>query len=133
MDLKRLKIRLTSAQIQKLFSNPVPFIPAPHPGLYINPILWIVRYNAGSVPYSFVGQIQLIWLPDAVTGTSSINITLGTSNVEYGASNLLGGSSPVPVALVDGIGISINANTQNPTLGNGTVDMKLVYSEEPTT
>src|ERR1700740_1511900 len=67
-------VLLSSAQILALFTTPVTLVPAQGPGLTINVMQLIVRYNFGTTAYLSGGSITL-----TINGTAILpNIASGT-------------------------------------------------------
>lgn len=111
---------LSSAEILDLFTTPVTLIPAQGANRVIVPNELIYKYNYGGTAYDTNGEpINILFL-----GSNQV-YRIGDSEIE-GSASIIGIESPSGV-LVENTPLSIQAQTQNPTLGNGTLTITIYY------
>ena len=111
---------LTSAEILALFTTPITLIPAQGANRVIAPIELVYQYNYGETAYDTNGEpINILFL-----GSNKV-YAIGDSEIE-GSVSLIGIESPSGV-LVANTALSVQAQTANPTLGNGTLTITIYY------
>lgn len=126
---KKATVTLTSAQILALFTTPITVVPAPAAGSYLAFEGMLLKYAAGATAYTLTGATNFEVRFTNASG-ALVNVVLAVAGVLDQATNQIRlvksiATNVTPVAaavLVIGIGGA------DPTLGNGTVTVEVLYS-----
>jgi len=128
------KVTISSARILTLFSVPVPIIPAPGVGKYINVLNVIVEYQFGTTPYD-VGEAIELWLSPAdggandssVYGLNNAIITQTSDQIALGSLSLANGAVFSARSVLENQGMNFASDTSDPTGGDGVLVVTVVY------
>lgn len=118
------RFTITSPQILNSNSTPVPLLPAPGFGKVIVVQTSFARYNFLTTPYTSSHNFGLAYT-EAVAVSYSISSTLISQGTNQEAI-----MSAVPTAeqiSIENTGLSFFTNAANPTLGDGTLDLFVIY------
>jgi len=125
---KTVKVSVTSAQIKNLFSNPVDLLPAPGVNKAYSIIQVIYKVNNATIPYATNTTLRIIY-EGILTGSlaSSAFILTKTGNSINQVPQFTAASGATDQQIATNKKVQLYVTTGNPTAGDGTMDIWLVY------
>lgn len=119
------KVTLTSAQILALFTTPIQIVASPGIGFALQVIQSSARLNYNTIPYTGNTQINII---NTGAGNSQyVNVGVLSSNISIiGEGYHTIGTTNV-TQIIENTALNISINIGNPSAGNSTVDVYLIY------
>jgi len=119
-SIKVKEVNLTSAQILSLNSSPVTIVSAPGGGKAVFPIAWFIEYTHVTTAYAN---------PTFNLGWNSANASVSLTNILNSVSSTIRhavpGNNTFPL---DNTPFTIYAPSTNPTTGDGTLRVIMVYT-----
>lgn len=124
-----VKKKITSAQIKALFTTPIELIKAPGANKIALPIVTTVAYKHVAPAYTAaLGGLFVEW-PGSTIPFHSSPILTTNGDVDQLVAESLPPSSQFAVNLSEGVNqpVRLYHSDQNPTLGNGTLIVEILY------
>lgn len=124
---------LTSAQLLAIHTTPVQVVAAPGAGKMILPLQLMLNYTFVTTAYTDGGGNLTVypngaaadyWWRRASTGFWTLT---ASQLVTYGGGTASVGAGIIPAAPYSNVSLLINNDTANPTLGDGTLTVVIVY------
>jgi hypothetical protein len=118
------EVTLSSAQILSLHTTPITLVAAQGANTVIAPIRYITYYDYNSISYTT--ETTLIVQLGGVTQTTFFSVlSLSSDALFFGNPSNTSQQAPIPQINGD---LTITTPTSNPTAGNGTVKIRVLYS-----
>lgn len=121
--VERKIVELTAAQVKALFTTPIVLVEAPGAGMVVQVISAVAKLDAGATPFAGANALELRYTGASgakVTGdvaAALINSATDRADVVVGVAVTAVPNAPVVAAVP----------TANPTAGDGTIRMDILY------
>lgn len=126
-------VEVTSAQLLALFTTPKTLVAAPGAG-YVNQFCGaLVAYDYGTTEYTINGSTNLAGQYTNGSGATASTTRATTGFIDQTADQMeIMPALATAVVPVDNAALVLTCATANPTLGNGTLHVKVAYRVLPT-
>ena len=120
------KVAVTSSQLSTIFTSPVTLIPNPGAGKVLDIMSVMTSFDAGNAVYDFASGNNLLLLAGSSNQYAILTGTLNsaTDSVKKLALNVASGSQ---IDIPSGVPFTLQANSANPTQGNGLLYLNISY------
>ena len=144
-QLHACTVHLSSAQILTLHTVPVPIIPDPGPNLIVFPLTAYGTFHAKTTPYTDNGAVGILWTNDIGASGTDDGIAFTGALLQEPADNIYYVSQSSPNKFIGGLltignfsnvvhsGMVIINDPPDPTGGDGTLDVQVIYEVLPYT
>jgi len=116
------EVSISSAEMLAIFTTPKLLVAAPGAGKYIDPISVIAKNTFNSVAYSTGSSPYINYVGTA----SSVKFTFSTDLITTSSTRVEKGMEYTDTVVPVNVGLQF-LNGANPTLGNGTLKLSLLY------
>lgn len=123
-----IKIDLSAANLQTLFSVPFTLIPAQGVGYSILPQTYAYRYTYGTAPYDFNTSIDIFFDTLGFSGSIGSMVKESFESSSSSGCNTFNGGGGTVNALIDNKALVLQAYNNDPTTGDGTLTIWITYS-----
>lgn len=125
-------VNVTNPEVLLLNTTPVTVIPSPGPGRTVVVLGAYARTNNVSIPYVYPSSIFLQYALGPIVIANDLGDMLASPTAQNGAFvGLSGGAQPIGDLDYQDQAIIFDALVGNPTLGDGDIDIWLVYQIVP--
>jgi len=126
LDTLTAKIAVTSSQLATIFTSPVTLIPSPGAGKVLDIMSVMVSFDAGNTVYDFAVGNNLNLETNNIP---QFNISSGTLNsaTDSVAKLEINSSAASQINIPSGVPLVLQANSANPTQGNGLLYLNIFY------
>lgn len=123
MAFNRSKISISSAQLLALFTTPQEIVPAPGPGFMIVPYVVLAKLIFGTTAYTTAGHAISANIGTTTASLGDVLAQAADAEVSVPMSLTLGART-----IVDNVAMLLKIATANPTLGDGTLIVEVLYN-----